>query len=251
MTIVETIYDAQKNAHEIEKVTDTHGKFSIPEAYGYQAELIDRFVAEGSVISGYKMGLTSREKMVQMGIDAPIHGVLLEEMLVKDGKLCYDKLIHPKAEPEVAVKMKQDVPAGATIEQLEAAIGWIAPAIEIIDSRFLDFKFTMADVVADNCSSSGYAVGQWVQWPAPGVDLDDIHVAISVNGEEKASGRSDAVLGSQMASLYELHQALTQEGKQLKAGQVILTGAVTAAFRIFPGDVVSNTTDKIGTVTFQ
>lgn len=249
-SIVETIYDAQKGAYEIEKVTETHCKFTIEEAYQYQDQLITRLISEGSKLSGYKMGLTSREKMVQMGIPAPIYGVLLEEMLVTDGKLDHSRLIHPKAEPEIAVLMNADVAPDATVEELEAAIGWIAPAIEIIDSRYKDFKFTMADVVADNCSSTAFAVGEWIPYPAEGVDIADIQVRLVINGEVQAAGSSSAVLGSPIASLQELQVSLAKEGKQLKKGQLVLTGAITAAMRIFPGDTVSTETDNIGTVTF-
>lgn len=250
-SIVETIYDAQKGAYEIEKVTETHCKFSIDEAYQYQNQLIERLVSEGSVIAGYKMGLTSREKMEQMGIPAPIYGVLLEEMLIKDGVLDHSKLIHPKAEPEIAVLMKADVAPDASVEELEAAIGWMAPAIEVIDSRFKDFKFTMADVVADNCSSTAFAVGEWVPYPAEGVDIAAIQVRLVINGETKTEGGSSAVLGSPIASMRELQASLAKEGKQLRKGQLVLTGAITTAIRIFPGDTVSTETGSIGSVTFR
>jgi len=250
-SIIETIYDAQKGAYEIEKVTDTHEKFSIEEAYTYQRGLVDRLIAEGSVLSGYKMGLTSREKMVQMGIDAPIYGVLLEEMLVHNETISYEKLIHPKAEPEIAVLLKADVPADADEKTLEAAIGYMAPAIEVIDSRFKDFKFTMADVVADNCSASAYAVGKWVPYPAEGVDINDIKVKLIINGAVQTEGSSSAVLGSPIASLMELKQSLAKIGKEMKKDQLILTGAITTAIRFYEGDTVTVEGEGIGSVTFH
>ena len=250
--IVETIYDAQKGAYEIPKVTETHEKFDIDQAYVYQNELMERLLAEGRELVGYKMGLTSREKMEQMGIPSPIHGFLLKEMLVKNREtLSYDTLIHPKAEPEVAVLMKEDVAPDASKAELEQAIGWMAPALEVIDSRFKDFKFTMADVVADNCSSSKLAVGEWVEYPAAGVSIDAIHAKLIINGEVKNEGVSSAVLGSPLDSLYELQLCLAKEGKQLLKGQLVLTGAITMAQRIFAGDTVSNETAEIGTVTFH
>jgi len=249
--IVETIYDAQKGAYEIPKVTETHETFDIDQAYVYQNALMDRQLSEGSELIGYKMGLTSREKMVQMGVPAPIHGYLLKEMLIENGGLSYSSLIHPKAEPEIAVMMRKDVAPNATKEELEASIGWIAPAVEVIDSRFKDFKFTMADVVADNCSSSKFAVGKWIEYPVAGVSIDAIHAKLIINDEIKNEGVSSAVLGSPLDSLYELQLSLAEEGKQLKKGHLVLTGAITMAQRIFKGDVVSNETDLIGTVTFQ
>lgn len=250
-SIVETIYDAQKGAYEIPKVTETHEKFDIGQAYVYQGELLNRLLSEGSELIGYKMGLTSREKMVQMGIPSPIHGFLLKEMLIKDGTLSYSTLIHPKAEPEIAVMMKEDVAPDASKEELERAIGWIAPAVEVIDSRFKDFKFTMADVIADNCSSSKFAVGKWIEYPVAGVSIDAIQAKLVINGEIRDTGPSSAVLGSQLDSLYELQLSLAKEGKQLKKGHLVLTGGITAAQRFYEGDTISNETDLIGTVTFH
>lgn len=249
--IVETIYDAQKGAYEIPKVTETHENFDIDQAYVYQEELMTRLISEGSELIGYKMGLTSREKMAQMGISSPIHGVLLKEMLIENDTLSFSTLIHPKAEPEIAVMMKEDVAPDASREEMEKAIGWMAPAVEIIDSRFKDFKFTMADVIADNCSSSKFAVGKWIAYPAAGVTIDAIQAKLIINGEVRNEGISSAVLGSPLDSLYELQLSLSKEGKQLKKGHVVLTGAITMAQRIYEGDVISNETDLIGTVTFH
>ena len=109
----------------------------------------------------------------------------------------------------------------------------------------------MADVVADNCSSSKFAVGKWIEYPVAGVSIDAIHAKLIINGEIKNEGVSSAVLGSPLDSLYELQLSLAEEGKQLKKGHLVLTGAITMAQRIFKGDVVSNETDLIGTVTFQ
>lgn len=250
-SIVETIYDAQNGAYEILKVTETHKNFSVEEAYGYQRQLIDKYLSQGSRLTGYKMGLTSREKMVQMGIDAPIYGVLLDEMDIKEENLCFNQLIHPKAEPEVAVKMKNDVAMDATMEELQAAIGFIAPAIEIIDSRFKDFKFTMADVVADNCSAVYFAYGEWMEYPMKAAKIDEIAVSLEINGEPKAAGIATAVLGSPLEALRELQLSLAKVGKQIKQDQIILTGAITTAVPIYPGDEVAVKTNHIGSVAIH
>lgn len=249
-SIVETIYDAQKGAYEIPKVTETHHAFDIPEAYRLQAELVARYVSEGSRIIGYKMGLTSREKMEQMGVDAPVHGVLFEEMLLPDGVVRFDELIHPKAEPEVAVRFAKDVPPAATAEELRACIGHIAPAIDIIDSRYLDFKFTMEDVVADNCSSAQFAVGEWIPYDPSATDLAAIRAALEINGGTRSEGISSAVLGSPLTALQELHRSLAEGGETLKKDQIVLTGAITAASLFVKGDTVINKTD-IGEVALR
>lgn len=247
-SIVDTIYHAQKGAYEILKVTETHTPFSIEDAYEYQRELMARYLAKGSLLSGYKMGLTSREKMSQMGVDSPIYGVLLEEMDLRGAPLRVKSLIHPKAEPEIAVKLKEDVPSDADEQTLEKAIGWIAPAIEIIDSRYKDFKFTMADVVADNCSSAKYALGAWLEYPVNGKHIDEIELSMKINKKVVAEGKATAVLGSPLSSLREQQLSLSKAGIQLMKGQVVLTGAVTAAMMLSPGDIVQIETNGIGSV---
>ena len=182
-SIVDTIYDAQVGVYDIPKVTETHGEFDIQEAYRLQEELVERFMSEGKTIIGYKLGLTSREKMEQMGVDSPIHGVFFDDMYLRDGIIDYDKLIHPKAEPEIAVKFSEDVPLDASEEELRNAIGYIAPAIDIIDSRYRNFKFTMADVVADNCSAAQFVVGEWIPYNPEEIDIDSIKAALCIDDE--------------------------------------------------------------------
>jgi 2-oxo-3-hexenedioate decarboxylase len=160
-------------------------------------------------------------------------------------------LIHPKAEPEIAVLLKADVAPDASIEEMEKAIGWIAPAIEIIDSRYKDFKFTMPDVVADNCSSAKYEIGEWLSYPIKGVHINEITVKLLINGELKAEGPATAVLGSPLLSLREQQLSLAKAGTQLKKGQLILTGAITVAMMLAPGDLVRVDTNHLGSVSIQ
>ena len=249
-SIVEIIYDAQTGVYDIPKVTETHGEFDIPEAYRLQEELVEKFMSEGRRIIGYKLGLTSREKMLQMGVESPIHGVFFEDMFLEDGRVDYSKLIHQKAEPEVAVKFVEDVPLDASEEELKAAIGFVAPAIDIIDSRFKDFKFTMADVVADNCSAAQFAVGEWITYNPEEIDIDNIHASLFINDECVSEGVSNAVLGSPVTALMEFKDSLAQEGIAIKSRQIVLTGAITAASSFKEGDTVINRTD-IGDVSMN
>lgn len=249
-SIVDTLYDAQLGVYDISKVTDTHGAFDIPEAYRLQEELVEKFMTDGRRIIGYKLGLTSREKMMQMGVESPIHGVLFDDMYLEDGAIHYDRLIHPKAEPEVAVKFIEDVLPGASDDELKAAIGFIAPAIDIIDSRFKDFKFTMADVVADNCSAAQFAVGEWIPYNPDETDIDNIKAALYIGDECASEGISSAVLGSPVTALMEFKDSLAGSGIAIKRGQIVLTGAITAASSFNKGDIVTNKTD-IGSVSMK
>ena len=243
-TIVDTIYDAQVGVYDIPKVTETHEEFDIPEAYRLQEELVERFMTEGKTIIGYKLGLTSREKMEQMGVDSPIHGVFFDDMYLRDGIIDYSKLIHPKAEPEIAVKFSEDVPLDASEEELRSAIGFIAPAIDIIDSRYKNFKFTMADVIADNCSAAQFVVGEWIPYNPEEIDIDSIKAALCIDDECKSEGVSSAVLGSPITALMEFKDSLAKYGIAIKSGQIVLTGAITAASSFEKGNLISNQTDR-------
>ena len=247
-SVVETIYDAQTGACDIPMLTETFGTFDIPKAYEYQAELIKRYLDEGRKIVGYKMGLTSREKMEQMGVLSPVHGVLFEDMQILDGKIDFARLIHPKVEPEIAVRFKNDVPLDADKDEIIHSIGEIAPAIDVIDSRFKDFKFTMADVVADNCSSAQFVTGEWISFKPDEIAMDQIQAKLFVNDKAAGTGVSSAVLGNPLTAIDMLHKSLAEEGIMLKAGQIVLSGAITAATQISAGDKVINKTDLIGNV---
>jgi 2-oxo-3-hexenedioate decarboxylase len=164
------------------------------------------------------------------------------------GTLDLAGLIHPRVEPEVAFRLGASLPAGASEADLVAAIDAVAPALEIIDSRYRDFRFSLPDVVADNTSACRYVIGEW---QAPGTILADRAVTLSVDDAAVEHGSTSDILGDPLRTLPRLAAMSAKYGFGFRAGSVILAGAATAAVALTPGVRVSAVVDGLGTVTLE
>ena len=211
----------------------TSGSFEVGEPYAVQKDLVDRRLARGERIAGVKLGLTSKAKMAQMGVDEVIWGWLTDAMRIPDGGLLdLGPRIHAKAEPEVAFLVR------------DGAIAAVAPAIEVIDSRWRDFKFTLPEVIADNTSAAGFVVGAWQ--PVPD-GVDNLGVLLEVDGRVAEIGSTAAILGDPRRAF--------ADGARLAGGLtddwIVLAGAATAAVQVAPRSVVRVTVEKIGTASLK
>lgn len=252
--LVETVREAQDGHIEIEKITKALAPtLTIEQAYEVQRELVRQKVARGEKICGPKMGLTSLAKLKQMNVTDPIYGYIFDTMLVQDGGVIQMKnYIHPKAEPEIGFVMARDMAGpGITKEDILQATACIFPAIEIIDSRYQNFDFTLPDVIADNTSAAGSAFGPSIPLSA-GIDLARIGVRLLINGQVAVEGTGAAVMGHPALSVACLANMLAAKGECIKAGQPILTGGITAAVALAPGDVVQAKFDApLGSAGFR
>lgn len=204
---------------------------------------------QGRAVGGHKIGLTAPAIQAQLGVDSPDFGVLLADEIDPSGAVVdLSALIAPRAEPEIAFTLATDL-AGPGVDAAAAlaAVATVHPALEIIDSRVADWRITLVDTVADNASGARAVVGGGVA--LDGLDLAAVACTSVLGGEEVASGTSDAVLGSPLNALAWLANALGERGTTLRAGQVVLSGSITAAFDVADGDEVTATLDGIGTVT--
>jgi len=221
---------------------------SLEEAYAVQAASLARRYARGETRVGIKMGFTSRAKMVQMGVDEMIWGRLTDAMLVEDGgTIAFGRYVHPRVEPEIAFVLKDALPASVTPAAALIAVGGIAPALEIIDSRYKDFKFSVTDVVADNSSSSSFVVGPWSD---PSEDFSNLGMLLEIDGETRQIGSSAAILGHPIRSLVAAARLAAAAGEPLKAGDIVMAGGATAAEALSPGQHVRLTVQKIGRAEF-
>jgi len=240
--------DAQRNASEIVKLTDDRPEMDLADAYAVQAELLRRWQGEGRRLTGYKGGLTSKAKMVQMGLDTPVFGLLMGDTCVPDGDVVdMKRLIHPKVEAEIAFVTSRELSGDVSIDEVLAATEFVLPAIEVIDSRYKDFKFDIQSVVADNTSAARYVVGGSPRRPA-GLDLRLLGVVMERNGEVVGTAAGAAVMGHPAASVVELVKWLAGAGKSLPEGSLVMTGGVTEAVAVFAGDHVSARVQHLGTV---
>ncbi|MER5769732.1 fumarylacetoacetate hydrolase family protein [Streptomyces sp. NPDC001985] len=211
------------------------------EAYAVQEALVLRRLARGERITGVKLGFTSAAKMRQMGVADLIHGRLTDRMEIPDGgRYDLSGLIHPRVEPEVAFLL------GATLRPGDAdpaaAVAAVAPALEVIDSRYDGFRFSLPEVIADNTSAAAYAVGPW---RALG-DLGNLGVLLELGGRPAEAGSTAAILGHPLRAL----AAAARLAGPLEPGTVILAGAATAAVPLPPGTCVRATVAGLGTVQF-
>ena len=217
-------------------------------AYAIQAASIALRVERGERVVGVKMGFTSRAKMIQMGISDVIFGYLTDAMQVEEGTaIDLARFIHPRAEPEIAFLLSDALEGAVTPAQALKAVAAVAPAIEIIDSRYQNFRFSLGDVIADNSSSSAFVIGQWT---GPAADLSDLAMVFSVD-EQRVEVSSEAILGDPLLSLAAASRLLAQYGGGLPAGSIVLAGGATAAIALNPGARVHLAVERLGTASFS
>lgn len=239
---------AQRDAADIVKLTEAQPEMDVADGYAVQAELCRRWQADGRRLTGYKGGLTSRAKMVQMGLETPVFGVLMGDTCVPDGDAVdMAQLIHPKVEAEIAFVMSRELAGDVSIEEVLAATEFVLPAIEVIDSRFKDFKFDIQSVIADNTSAARYVVGGSPRRPE-GLDLRLLGVVMRRNGELVGTAAGAAVMGHPAASIVALVRWLADSDQTLPAGSLVMTGGVTEAVAVHAGDHVTAQVQHLGTV---
>jgi 2-keto-4-pentenoate hydratase len=220
-------------------------------AYAVQAINTAYWTGQGRKIVGRKVGLTAKAVQTQLGVDRPDFGVLFADMAIADGgTLKTSQVLQPKAEAEVAFILGADITDPATTpEQIAAAVAQVMPAIEIVDSRIADWKITFADTVADNGSSAFFVLGTPAQSLA-GLDLWTCGMALEVNGEVASLGAGVACLGHPLNAAAWLARTLAERGEGLRAGDIILSGALGPMVALKPGDVVRATIGGLGTAGF-
>lgn len=244
--------DAELNAEEITKITDDYPEMTYEDAYDIQWTARAAKEARGHKIVGMKMGLTSQAKMKQMGVPNPCYGYLADYFAYGDGaEIKIDELIHPKAEAEIAFVLKSDLSGpGCHIGDVLAATDFVMPAVEIIDSRYKDFKFDLKSVIADNSSSSRYVTGGRMR-DVKDLDLKTLGVVMEINGEVVQVAAGAAVLGHPATAIAMLANMMAERGEVLKAGTFILSGAVTAAMSVKKGDNVTVKFQDLGTLSMK
>lgn len=244
--IAERLDAAALNATSI---AQTGENLSVPQAYETQKRSIALRLSRGERRVGIKMGFTSRAKMIQMGISEVIWGRLTDAMLVEEGGL-FDpsRFIQPRAEPEIAFRMKAPLSGRVTEMEAWAAVDCIAPAIEILDSRYSNFKFNLGDAIADNCSSAGLVVGPWHR---PDANIANLGMAMEFDGVPVAVGSSAAILGHPVRALVAAARLMAQSGDQLLPGDVFLSGAPTAALPLARGTRVRLRVERLGFCGFS
>jgi 2-oxopent-4-enoate hydratase len=247
--LADELWEADRSAKPVAPLTDRHPDLAISDAYAIQTINITRRREEGQRVIGRKVGLTSRPMQEMLGVHEPDFGVLTDTMLVEDGDLIdLARLVQPRVEAEIAFIMGEDLtgPGVTTARALTAIEGALA-SIEIVDSRVADWKIRIVDTVADNASSGLLVTGGRVR-PVADLDLRLLGVVISRNGQIIDTGAGAAALGNPARCVAWLANKLGSFGEGLKAGDVVLPGAVHKMVPVEPGDVFRAEFSRLGPV---
>jgi 2-keto-4-pentenoate hydratase len=230
-------------------VRDLLGPDDIDLAYAVQSELTRRRIAGGARIVGRKIGLTSPAVQQQIGVDRPDFGVLFDDMgYGEDDVIPVSRLLQPKAEAEVAFLLERDILDADDPLAVRAAVALAYPALEIVDSRVADWRIGITDTVADNASSGVFVIGREGR-PITEVEPVDVTMTMRRGDERVSQGDGRACLGDPLNALAWLAATAVELGEPLRAGDLVLSGALGPMVEVQPGDVFTAEIDSLGTVT--
>ena len=244
--LAETVDVAAQTATPITMLTAAN-PMNIEDAYVVQRASMARRFDRGEALVGLKMGLTSVAKMQQMGVHDPIYGHLTDEMKRSSGDaIKMSEHCHPRVEPEIAFLIGSEISGPVTAAEAMEHVTGICGALEVIDSRYENFKFTLIDVVADNASSTRFFLGDKVV-PAD-LDISNLGMVLELNGEVAETGSSAAILEHPARSLAALANMLHTVGETVPANCIVLAGGATKAIHLKAGDHAKVTIEELGSV---
>lgn len=248
-TAVEKLEEAYENHQSIAPLTEQFPSLTIEEAYAIQMSRVDRALQSGEVISGKKIGLTSVAMQNLLGVDQPDYGHLFRSMKVEDGdSVSLSQLFQPKVEGEIAFVLKEDLMGPhVTAEEVLQATDYVVAAIEIVDSRIKDWRINIEDTVADNASCGLYVLGT-TKRKVSDIDLKNIEMQLQIDGKIYNEGKGMDVLGDPALCVAWLANKLYGYGVGLQAGEVILSGALSAAAVAVAGSTYTVQFTELGEV---
>ena len=228
---------AESQREPIRPLVEAFPAMDVVDSYEIALLNIRERLDRGAVVLGHKVGLSSEAMQQMMGVDEPDYGHLLDDMaLAEERPVDISRYCYPRVEVEVAFVLGATLPGeGCTEDDVLAATRYVAPAIELIDSRIADWRIGLVDTIADNASSAGFVLGKERVKPDE-IDLLSIDATLTRNGEVVAEGRSDAVLGNPVTAVAWLARKVAGFRVRLEAGHVIRPGSCTRAIDVRPDD---------------
>lgn len=244
--------EAEATRKGMTPLTSIEASLSTKDAYKIQLENISKKLRRGQRVVGKKIGLTSLAMQQLLGVDEPDYGHLLDSMVIENGgSISMERVLQPKVEGEIAFILKEEL-KGPNVTALNVlqATKYVVPALEIVDSRVQDWKIKLPDTIADNASSGLYVLGG-KPTKIEDVDLAQIGMVLSKNGEIINTGVGAAALGNPANCVAWLANKLAEFDITLGAGEVILSGALSAAVNAEAGDVFTARFAHIGQVSVR
>jgi len=241
---------ADQSGEPTTPIRDLIGTDDVVAAYAVQTKLAEERIAAGAVVVGRKIGLTSEAVQAQMGVDQPDFGILFGDMDYADGAtIPFDAVLQPRAEAEIAFVLKEDLVEGDLDDaQVRAAIEYGVAALEICGSRVANWDISFADTVADNASAGAYVLGT-ERKTLDEFDPVTVQMSMSIDGEEVSTGTGAASLGDPINAVVWLARKARELGNPLRAGQVVLSGAMGPMRPVSPGATVTSTVTGLGSVS--
>jgi len=249
-TAARALREARAQRLPIGRISESHGIAGLDKAYAVAALNTAARIEAGARVIGKKVGLTSKAVQQQLGVDQPDFGVLFDDMEFLDGDAVpMARLIQPKAEAEIAFVVGRDLTTPQpSYSEFLAVLAYALPAIEIVDSAIADWKLTLVDTVADNASCGLFVLGS--QPVAIGdFSLAEIGLQMDINGRTVSVGSGAACLGHPLRAAYWLAKVMGQRGEGLKAGEVILSGALGPMAAVQAGDQIHARIGALGGVS--
>jgi 2-oxo-3-hexenedioate decarboxylase len=247
--IARVLDEAARTRTPVRQLAQQGDELTLAQAYRVQAQLLRLRASRGERLVGLKMGFTSAAKRAQMQIDDLIWGRLTDAMRIScGGTLELGQFIHPRIEPELAFLLEAPLHGAVSAEEARAALGAVAPALEVLDSRYRDFRFSLPDVIADNSSSSAFVIGEWQPLPA---DLTHLAITLSFDEQVLESDSSAAIMGDPVRSVMAAARLAAESDLTLESGWLVLAGGATAARPLVAGARVSVAVESLGTAALQ
>lgn len=246
------LFNALNNAQMVEPLTERFPQLTIEQAYAIQQRLLSLRVQHGEKIIGKKIGVTSQAVMDMLKVNQPDFGQLTDRMVVNQGaSVPMSTLIQPKAEGEIAFVLKHDLAGpGVTVADVLRATEGVMACFEIVDSRIRDWKIKIQDTVADNASCGVFVLGDRLVDPR-NLDLYTTGMVLEKNGRIVGTGAGAATMGSPVIAVAWLANTLGRLGMSLKAGEIILSGALSAMVPVAAGDQLRMSLAGIGSCSVR
>jgi len=243
-------WEAHNQKSTIPPVRELIGTEDLNAAYAVQEININRRKANGEVVTGKKIGLTSFAVQEQLGVNQPDYGILFNTMEVKNHQLAFSELVQPKAEAEIAFVMAEDLDGDINISDLIDAVEYATVSIEIVGSRVADWNIKITDTIADNASASHYILGT-SKVSLDDIDLVNCQMSLTKNGTIASQGSGKACMDNPLNAALWLAQKMVEQGNPLKKGDILLSGALGPMVVIEKGDEFVASVEGLGEVRLE